>query len=151
MPRLIWCRLELQAIVHARCLAEASAGKSIAARMAMMAMTTSSSIKVKARCDFMQYPDAGYQKRIQYDSSPFSGSRFVPGLRSGNPQSRRKTNGKFHGGIFGMNFPVARADDERRLFPSLAPKPFWEIAPTPQAQQCHQRRIAFPKNHLPLP
>ena len=48
IPRLIWCRLELQVIVHARCLAEASAGRSMAARIAMMAMTTSNSIKVKA-------------------------------------------------------------------------------------------------------
>src|SRR5438045_510020 len=37
-----------QAVVCALALALASAGKSIAARMAMMAITTSSSIKVKA-------------------------------------------------------------------------------------------------------
>src|SRR5882757_9728525 len=49
MPRLIWCRLELHEIVHARSLALASAGNNMAARIAMMAMTTSNSIKVKAR------------------------------------------------------------------------------------------------------
>jgi hypothetical protein len=49
MPSPTWRRLELQLVVHAFCLAEASAGRSIAARMAMMAMTTSNSINVKAR------------------------------------------------------------------------------------------------------
>ena len=45
-PRPIWRRFELQLVVHAFCLADESAGSSSAARMAMMAMTTSSSISV---------------------------------------------------------------------------------------------------------
>src|ERR1035441_9785112 len=49
MPRPIWCRLELQLMVHARCLALLNAGSSSAARMAMMAITTSNSINVNAR------------------------------------------------------------------------------------------------------
>jgi hypothetical protein len=52
MPKPIWCRLELQLVVHAFFLAADNAGSSIAARIAMMAMTTSSSTSVNARGNF---------------------------------------------------------------------------------------------------
>src|ERR1035438_3376542 len=42
-----WCRLEPQLIVHARNFAALNAGRSNAAKRAMMAMTTRSSISVK--------------------------------------------------------------------------------------------------------
>src|ERR1700722_15738892 len=48
-------RLFMQLARLAFSLADASAGKSIAARMAMMAMTTSSSMSVKARFDFKEF------------------------------------------------------------------------------------------------
>src|SRR5205085_745497 len=44
----IWLWLETHRMVIAFCLARASVGNNIPARMAMMAMTTRSSIKVKA-------------------------------------------------------------------------------------------------------
>jgi hypothetical protein len=40
--------LELHWVVHARCFDAANAGNNNAAKMAMMAMTTSNSISVKA-------------------------------------------------------------------------------------------------------
>src|ERR1019366_5953798 len=45
-----WRRLLLQAMLLPDSLARASAGSSMAARIAMMAITTSSSIKVNAGC-----------------------------------------------------------------------------------------------------
>src|SRR6266487_2523092 len=42
-------RFEMQFVAWAFCLARASAGNSIAAKMAMMAITTSNSIRVNAR------------------------------------------------------------------------------------------------------
>src|SRR5260370_3640470 len=50
-----WRRLDKQLIDWAFALARLSAGSSIAARMAMMAITTSSSIKVKAIC-LLEFP-----------------------------------------------------------------------------------------------
>src|ERR1035437_2694210 len=47
MPHCL--RLEMQTTARARSLVRPKAGSSIAARMAMMAMTTSNSISVKAR------------------------------------------------------------------------------------------------------
>jgi hypothetical protein len=44
-----WCRLLRQEAPNAFSLALANAGRSMAARMAMMAITTKSSISVKAR------------------------------------------------------------------------------------------------------
>src|SRR5580658_3374439 len=44
---LIWCRLLMHCVLLAASLALLRAGSSIAARMAMMAMTTSNSISVK--------------------------------------------------------------------------------------------------------
>src|SRR6267142_3517536 len=49
MPRPICLRLFMQRVWPALALALARAGRSIAARIAIMAMTTSSSIRVKAR------------------------------------------------------------------------------------------------------
>ena len=46
--------LFMQASFCAFALAEDRTGNTIAARIAMMAMTTKSSISVKARCDFMR-------------------------------------------------------------------------------------------------
>ena len=48
MPRHNCLRLFLHLVWRACSLARASAGRSMAARMAMMAITTSNSIKVKA-------------------------------------------------------------------------------------------------------
>ena len=48
----ICLRLLTQLMRWARALARASAGNSMAARMAMMAMTTNNSMRVKAREDF---------------------------------------------------------------------------------------------------
>src|ERR1017187_299391 len=45
----IWCRWPRQAAVRPRSFARESTGSSIAARMPMMAITTSNSIKVNAR------------------------------------------------------------------------------------------------------
>ena len=45
---LVWCIFEMHPIACAFFLALASAGNNIAARIAMMAMTTSSSISVNA-------------------------------------------------------------------------------------------------------
>src|SRR5437773_11079786 len=50
MPTPICLRLLRQEMRLAFCLAEASAGSNSAARIAMIAMTTSNSIRVKARC-----------------------------------------------------------------------------------------------------
>jgi hypothetical protein len=44
----IWCRFERQAVCDARARALARAGSNIPARMAMMAITTRSSMSVKA-------------------------------------------------------------------------------------------------------
>src|SRR5258706_6212094 len=44
----IWCRLLLQAALRPAAFARDNAGKSMAARTAMIAMTTNSSISVKA-------------------------------------------------------------------------------------------------------
>src|SRR2546428_4120113 len=49
-PLPIWRRLERQAACRALSRAWAKTGKRIAARMAIIAITTSSSIKVKPRC-----------------------------------------------------------------------------------------------------
>ncbi len=48
MPKPTWRRLDRHYVAKPFCLADDNAGNSIAARMAMMAMTTSNSIKVNA-------------------------------------------------------------------------------------------------------
>jgi hypothetical protein len=53
MPALIWRRLFEQTVSFAFCFAELKTGNSNAARMAMMAMTTSSSVNVNARFESM--------------------------------------------------------------------------------------------------
>src|SRR6185369_10959954 len=68
-----WRRLERQAVREAFILALERAGSSMAARMAMMAMTTSSSIRVKARLEWRRDAETSshfmaeicYRKRLQ--------------------------------------------------------------------------------------
>ncbi len=48
-----WSRLELHCVVQARCLADDNAGNNSAARIPMMAMTTSNSMSVKAPRGFI--------------------------------------------------------------------------------------------------
>src|SRR5258707_8647668 len=58
----IWLELFKQAICCAFCLALARAGNNIAAKMAMMAITTSSSIKVKPlACGFWGLGEGRFQ------------------------------------------------------------------------------------------
>src|SRR5437773_2150784 len=52
IPMPIWRRLLMHLAMCARCLAWLSAGKSIDARIAIMAITTNSSINVKAGSSF---------------------------------------------------------------------------------------------------
>src|SRR5450432_1793165 len=62
------------------------------------------------------------------------------GPEAGVP-SGRKTDGQFHGGIFRMNFPITRADDQIGFVPSLIAKPFRQIVHAHQAKQRDERRI----------
>ena len=64
--------------------------------------------------------------------------------------SRRKTDGQLYSRVFGMNFSVARADDQIRLRPRLAAKPFRQIFRAHHSEQPDQRRIAIPKDHRAL-
>ena len=51
----IWCILLRQAVRFAFALARASAGRSSAAKIAMMAITTNNSMSVKARESFISW------------------------------------------------------------------------------------------------
>jgi len=54
---------------------------------------------------------------------------------------RRESDGEFHGGIFGMNFSVAGADDQFRLGLCPSAHPLWQILRAHQAEQPYQRRV----------
>jgi hypothetical protein len=65
--------LEVQAVCRARLLAEARAGRRRPARMAMMAMTTSNSIRVKARRYGPLDPRLGWTVADVMDNDGFTG------------------------------------------------------------------------------
>ena len=71
MARPIWRRSFIQLIRFALSLARASAGKSIAAKIAMMAITTSSSINVKAqsRASELRQGRLGEMSRLAHGKS----------------------------------------------------------------------------------
>ena len=77
---------------------------------------------------------------------PILGEAYGTKVANEKIPSRRETNGKLHGGIFRMNFSIARADDEFRLRPRLTAHPFRQIFRAHQAKQTDERRIAFTKN-----
>src|SRR5438874_6337836 len=84
-------------MVCARALALLKAGRRRPARMAMMAMTTSSSIRVKAG----PYPRSPFSERLTFQDRLFERRRMATADRfqSGENLTDRRANAKgFHGG-----------------------------------------------------
>src|ERR1017187_1662530 len=61
--------------------------------------------------------------------------------------SWREPNRQLHRRVFGMKFSVAHADEQIRLRPGLVTKPFGQIVRAHQAEQRHERRVAFAENY----
>src|SRR5664279_1240518 len=85
LPNCICFKLFMQEIRRARSLAVANAGNSMAARMAMMAMTTSSSIKVKPP------PMKGLTGQMDFFMVSFAAHSF-----DNHPHNKAKRRKDFH-------------------------------------------------------
>src|SRR5947209_2919018 len=93
MPRPIWCRFERQLALRACSRARAKTGKRIAAKMAMMAITTSSSIRVNPRRFIVVFL---FRRPVAPNTERFAESGGVPlssrlmGCDCGAGQDRRE-------------------------------------------------------------